>query len=294
MPLSEPIQLLRPDFPANVAETVGTYLESARLLGVHTAELHRVLASDAANSNFAPEPSTPHHRRAVFQSMRNVAAQNLRLLRRQLNALPPETQPLAQRVVELEPAIIQHYRALCDLQLSALRLRLHGDCRLGQVLWTGKDFIFIDFEGDSSAPISERRLKHSPMRDVATMLRSFHHAASVGLDQHVARGSIPPENMLRFQSWLRYWHLWVSVAYLKAYCQTISGTGILPDNEESVRVMLRAYVLDRTMNELGRALRDGDRRLEIPLTAVLFLLREPVPAAPIAVKAPLAQPETGV
>jgi maltose alpha-D-glucosyltransferase / alpha-amylase len=289
VPLTEPIQLLRPDFPSNVAETIGTYLESARLLGVHTAEMHRVLASDTVNKYFAPEPSTPHHRRAVFQSMRNLAVQNLRLLNRQSNTLAPETQSLAQRVVELEPAIIQSYRDLCDLRSSAQRLRLHGDCSLGQVLWTGKDFVFIDFEGDSSAPISERRLKHSPLRDVATMLRSFHHAASVGLDQHVARGSIPPENMLRFQSWLRYWNLWVSVAYLKAYFQTIGGAAILPDNEEAVRVMLRAHLLDRTMNEVGRELREGAMRLEIPFSAILFLLREPVPAAP-AVKTPPAQP----
>ena len=227
VPLSEPVQLLQPDFPAHVAETIGTFLESARLLGVRTAELHRVLASDPVDKDFAPEPSTPHHRRAVFQSMRNLAAQTLRLLRRQSNTLPPETQSLAQRVADLEPAIIESCRALCDQRLSANRLRLHGDCRLGQVLWTGKDFVFIDFEGDSVMPISERRLKHSPMRDVATMLRSFHFAAAVGLDQHVERGSIPPENMLRFQSWLRYWNLWVSVfaRAMTTRCRSSSRTG---------------------------------------------------------------------
>jgi maltose alpha-D-glucosyltransferase/alpha-amylase len=289
VPLSEPVQLLQPDFPPAVAEAIGTFLESARLLGVRTADLHRVLASNAVNIDFSPEPSTPHHRRAVFQSMRNLAAQNLRLLRRQAGTLPAQTQPLAQRVAELEPAIIESYRRLCDLRLSAQRLRLHGDCRLSQVLWTGKDFVFIDFEGDASVPISERRLKHSPIRDVATMLRSFHHAAAVGLDQHVQRGSIPPENMLHFQSWLRYWNLWVSVAYLKAYFQAMAGAGILPDNEEAVRVMLRAYVLDRTMNELGRELGEGGARLTIPLTGILFLLREQVPPSP-AVKAPLTQP----
>jgi maltose alpha-D-glucosyltransferase / alpha-amylase len=128
------------------------------------------------------------------------------------------------------------------------------------------------------------------MHDVATMLRSFHHAAAFGLDQHVARGSIPPENMVRFQSWLRYWNLWVSVAFLKAYFQTISGAGILPDDEEAVRVMLRAHLLDRTMNEIGRELKNSGGRLEVPLSAVLFLLREPVPAAQ-SVKAPPAQPE---
>ena len=289
VPLSEPIQLLQPDLPHEVAEAIGTFLESARLLGVRTADLHRTLASDSVNKDFAPEPSTPHHRRAAFQSMRSLAAQNLRLLRRQSSTLPPETQPLAQRVLELEPAIIENYRRLCDRRLSTKRIRVHGDCRLGQVLWTGKDFVFIDFEGDSSVPISERRLKHSPMRDVATMLRSFHYAASVGLDQHVQRGSIPPENMLRFESWLRYWNFWVSVAYLKAYFQSIAGAGILPENEEDVRVMLRAYVLDRAVNELGRELRDGGAQMGIPLSGILFLLREQVPPAP-PVKPALPQP----
>jgi maltose alpha-D-glucosyltransferase / alpha-amylase len=148
--------------------------------------------------------------------------------------------------------------------------------------------MFIDFEGDSSAPISERRLKHSPIRDVATMVRSFHHAAAIGLDQHVQRGSIPPENMLRFQSWLRYWNLWVSVAFLKAYFQAIASARILPDNEEAVRVMLRAHLLDRMMNELGGGLRDGGGRLDIPLSGIRYVLRESVPSVP-AVKAPPAQ-----
>jgi maltose alpha-D-glucosyltransferase/alpha-amylase len=121
------------------------------------------------------------------------------------------------------------------------------------------------------------------------MIRSFHYAASVGLDQHVQRGSIPPENMLRFQSWLRYWNLWVSVAFLKAYFQAIASAAILPDNEEAVRVMLRAYLLDRAINELGRQLKEGGSELVIPLTGILFLLREPVPPAP-PVKGPPAQP----
>jgi maltose alpha-D-glucosyltransferase/alpha-amylase len=157
---------------------------------------------------------------------------------------------------------------------------VHGDCRLGQVLWTGKDFVFIDFEGDSTMSISERRLKHSPLRDVAAMLCSFHCAAAIGLDQHAERGSILPENMLRFQSWLRYWHVWVSVAYLKAYFQAIGGAGILPENEEALRVMLRAFLMDRTLHELGCELREGGRRLEIPLSRILFILNGQIKSDP--------------
>jgi maltose alpha-D-glucosyltransferase/alpha-amylase len=288
VPLAALVRLLEPDVPPEVSETIGVYLESARLLGDHAAQLHKVLASDNATVDFATEPSTPHYRRAVFQSMRNTATRNLRWLRREKN-LPPLTQPLAQRVAELEPAILECYRALSDLRLASLRLRIHGDCRLGKVLWMGKDFIFIDFEGDSSVPISERRLKRSPIRDVATMLRSFHYAAAFGLDQHVKRGNIPPENMLRFESWLRYWNTWVSAAFLKAYFQSMTGTHILPDNEEAVRVMLRAYLLDSTMNEVGRQWQDGEN-LDIPLSAVLHLLREPLPRSDSAPAPPAPPP----
>jgi maltose alpha-D-glucosyltransferase/alpha-amylase len=291
LPAGELVRLLQPEFPVEVTDMIGTYLESARLLGVRTAEMHKALASDLGNPDFMPEPSTPHHRRSVFQSMRSIAVQSLRALRRQTNALPAETIPLAKRVAELEPAIIEAFRALSGLALSGKRIRLHGDCRLAQVLWTGKDFVFIDFEGETTVPISERRLKHSPMRDVAAMVRSFHYAAALGLDQHVKRGSIPPENMLQFQSWLRYWNLWVSVAYLKAYFQTMAGAGILPDDEEAVRIMLRAFLLNRATVELGEQLKHGGASLEIPLTAILFLLREPLPPAQPA-KPPLTEPAT--
>ena len=98
--------------PAEAAEHVGTYLESARLLGERTAELHLALASGEAGGEFSTEPMTPHYLRGTFQSMRSLAVQNLRLLRKQIKTLPPELAPVAQRVAELESAILQHYRRL--------------------------------------------------------------------------------------------------------------------------------------------------------------------------------------
>jgi maltose alpha-D-glucosyltransferase/alpha-amylase len=95
--------------------------------------------------------------------------------------------------------------------------------------------------------------------------------------------------MLRFQSWLRYWNLWVSVGYLKAYFQAVAGAGILPENEEGLRVMLRAFLLDRALCELAGALREGGEKPEIPLSGILFLLHEQVPED-IGAKASLAKP----
>jgi maltose alpha-D-glucosyltransferase/alpha-amylase len=270
-PLTEPVRLLKQEMPAEVTEIIGTYLESARLLGARTAELHLALASVTANPDFAPEPDTLHHRRGLFQSMRNLATQNLRRVRNQLKTFSPELQPMAQRVADLEQALLRNYRALYEYRLSAKRVRIHGDCRLGQVLWTGKDFVFIDFEGQTGVSISERRLKRSPLRDVATMVRSFHYAAYAGLEQQVERGSIAPDRLHQFEQWVRCWNLWVTVEYLRAYLQTLGQSEILPANEEDLRLLLRAYLLNSMVSEIGRFLDDRSSKLKIALQGILFL-----------------------
>ena len=108
-----------------------------------------------------------------------------------MKSLPPDLIPVAQRVIELEPVIIQHYRRLVGQPFAAGSIRVHGDFHLGQVLWTGRILYFPDFEGNTTIPISERRIKRSPLRDVARMLRSFHHAAYAGFHHQAEHGVIP-------------------------------------------------------------------------------------------------------
>jgi len=274
--LEEPLKLLEQGIPPHVSERVGTYLESARLLGVRTAELHLALGSTPEGEALAPEPMTPHYLRGLFQSMRNLATENFRVLRNRLRTLTPETMPLAQRVLELESALIRCYRQFSEQHFAAKRVRIHGDYHLGQVLWTGKDFMVIDFEGEPSLPISERCIKRSPLVDVASMLRSFHYAAYAGLSAHVEGGSIPQDNLTKFESWVRYWNRWISVAFLKAYLPFLTKPGLLPGDEADLREMLQAYLLDQVVGELGRELLQPANRLSIPLQGILHLLGEPI------------------
>jgi maltose alpha-D-glucosyltransferase/alpha-amylase len=209
--------------------------------------------------------------------MRNLAAQSLRLLRRESKALSAELQPLAQRVADLELSIIQELRVLYQRPISAQSLRIHGDFHLAQALWTGADFVFIDFEGDPNIPISERRIKRSPLRDVASMVGSFRYAAWAGLEQHIQRCGVSAEDMAAFESWLRYWNLWAGSAYLKGYFHALGRTKFLPTDEESLHLMLRAYLVNHTVAELGRELRKAPPRLKIPLNGLLVLLGESLP-----------------
>ncbi len=278
MPSVQPLKLLHDGLPEEVADHVGTYLESARLLGIRTAELHLTLASGEAGGGFSTEPMTPHYLRGVFQSMRSLAVQNLRLLRKQIKTLPPELAPVAQRVVEMEAAIIQSYRRLVEQSFAARRIRIHGDLHLGQMLWTGRDFVFLDFEGEVALPISERRLKRSPLRDVARMVRSFHHAAYAGFHQQVELGVIARENLTKFEPWVRHWNIAVSRAFLLAYCQGLEKSEILPSDEGQLRTMLLAYLLNQVVDELGWELRRGSDNVRVPLRAIVYLTEEPPPA----------------
>jgi maltose alpha-D-glucosyltransferase/alpha-amylase len=285
-PAFGPLKLLQHGAAPENPDHVGSYLESARLLGVRTAELHLALAAGSEDGEFVMEPITPYYLRGVFQTMRFLASQNLRLLRRQLKALPPDLAPVAQRVGDLEPAILKLYRPLIEQQFEAGRIRVQGDCRLNQILWTGKDFVFFDFEGDVNLPISERRLKRSPLVDVARLVRSFHHAAYAGFLQQVELGTIARENLPKFEPWVRHWNRAVSRAFLQAYCDRARESGLLPGEEDKLRTFLLAYLMHEVVDELGRELRARSDNVRAPLQAILNLTEEQLPVrAPAAAEA---------
>src|SRR5919201_1818196 len=108
--------------------------------------------------------------------MRNTAERVYRLFRQPSRSIPQMVQ-----IADLEEAILSRYRRLLDSRIDAKRIRIHGDYHLGQVLYTGKDFVIIDFEGEPARPLGERRIKRPALRDVAGMLRSFRYAAEEAL-----------------------------------------------------------------------------------------------------------------
>lgn len=267
------------ELPAAVSAVVGTYLDSARRLGVRTAELHQVLASEPDDPAFAPETFSPHYARGLFQSFRNVTTHNLRALRKRLKTLPPSVATLSQRVMDCEPQILDRYRLLREHRLQARRIRCHGDYDLSQVIFTGKDFVLIDFEGDPALPVSERAIKRSPLRDLAGMIRSFHYAAWTGLHDHVQRGSLAPDALHTFEPWARLWYRAVSREFLRSYLETLGPNSPLSQPDEEFMLMLPAYLLNEAMHELGHELAHRPDWLHVPLIGVLNLLESLSPSA---------------
>ena len=195
----------RTELSEQAKELLGTYSESARAIGKLTAAMHLAFALETDDKRFLPEPFTPHSQRGLFQSMRNLTRQNFQLLNRQLSTFPPEVRVQAQQALALEPDILKVMRQICDRPLNVARIRQHGDYHLGQLLYTGRDFLIIDFEGEPSVSISERRLKHSPLKDVASMVQSFHYAGFAALLNHVERRTLSNDQLQTMASWARFW-----------------------------------------------------------------------------------------
>jgi maltose alpha-D-glucosyltransferase/alpha-amylase len=195
------------------------------------------------------------------------------MLRRQLKQLPESTRAEAEQLLLAEAALVARFRALLDRRISALRIRYHGDYHLGQVLYTGKDFVIIDFEGEPARPLSDRRIKRSPLRDVAGMLRSFHYAAHTALHDQASAALVRPEDMGRARAWAHFWQLWVSAVFLRAYRATADEAPFLPRREE-LELLLDAFLLEKAVYELGCELNNRPEWVSIPLRGILDLVTD--------------------
>jgi maltose alpha-D-glucosyltransferase/alpha-amylase len=268
------IRLAFEPLPETARTLVGTYLEEARLLGERTGEMHMVLSTDVEEKDFVPEPFTMFYQRSLYQSMRNLTGRVLQQLSARIGELPPSIQPLAQQIAGQDATILKRFRTIVDHKLNGGRTRVHGDLHLGQVLYTGNDFCITDFEGEPIRPLSERRIKRSPLRDVAGMLRSFHYAAYAALDEHDTQSNVRTADRGAMEQWARAWYVYVSAAFLNGYFAVMRESSTLPQDFEELTRLLDAYVMEKAIYELGYELGNRPDWAVIPLRGLLQLLSD--------------------
>jgi maltose alpha-D-glucosyltransferase/alpha-amylase len=242
------------------AHLLDGYLASARLLGIRTAEMHTVLAG-TNTGDFAPEPFTAAHARQLSEEIAAQAVRVLELLRLKLSSLDEPTAELAFQVLALEPQIVDRLAKLNEASTNGpVCIRIHGDYHLGQVLFTGDDFMIIDFEGEPARPLAERRSKALAMRDVAGMLRSFDYAA------HAA-----PENHGKNETWAAFWLIQVTAAYLEAYFETAANHPYISADPAENKFLLDVFLLQKALYEVAYELNNRPDWVYIPLRGILSL-----------------------
>jgi maltose alpha-D-glucosyltransferase/alpha-amylase len=272
LPSASIAKLAASGLPPEAMEMIGLFAPSAKTLGERAGAMHVILASDPDDPAFAVEPFTPHYQRGLFQSMRNVVRNSLGLLQQRLQSLPADLAGTADKVLKLQSAIMTRFRTIYERRIDAARIRYHGDFHLGQLLYTGKDFLVIDFEGSPNAPIGERRLKRSPLVDVASMIRSLHYAAHAALLKQVKQGTLQPEQLAAKRPWGRFWALSASALFYQAYAQTPGVSFLIPSDENDLNVLLNFYLLRKAMQELEYELLYRPDWVGIPLQAILELM----------------------
>ncbi|MDX1621994.1 MAG: putative maltokinase, partial [Nitriliruptorales bacterium] len=272
--LPDPVTLAADEVPDTVHEIIGPYLDAAILLGRRTAELHAALAEGEGRA-FAPESFTELYQRSLYQSMRNTVRRGLQSAARGAKNLEDEhSRDAVRALARRESEILERLKVLSDIKIDTVRIRTHGDYHLGQVLWTGRDFVIIDFEGEPARPLGERRLKRSPLRDVAGMIRSFHYAASSALRFQGERGAFQPdsEQADELSGWIVYWYRWVSAAFLRGYLEEAGGADFVPSSPEHTRILLDAFVLEKAVYELGYEMNNRPDWVALPLGGIAEVL----------------------
>ena len=267
-----PVAARRESLPAPILDHISPYLDAVHLLGKRTAELHLALASEPADPAFAPEPYAASFQQAFRESVQTLTERNLALLKMKLHELPPELREKANDLIARQGQILQRYNTVLGSPIQAMRTRIHGDYHLGQVLYTGSDFVIIDFEGEPARPISERRVKRSPLQDVAGMLRSFHYAAfsfQLAPSDGMATSDMTNDQV---RAWARKWYTCVADRFLTSYFANVSGACFIPPSPDELSALLQLHLLEKAVYELGYELNNRPAWISIPLEGISQLL----------------------
>jgi maltose alpha-D-glucosyltransferase/alpha-amylase len=266
--LDTPLAGTGPDPKDPVEASDGIALEFARLLGRRTAEMHIALASRSDNAAFSPEPYSRLYQRGLYQSMRNQVGRVYEQLGKSVHRLPAERQDLARRVMAARPQVMDTLGRLLERLIPTVKIRIHGDYHLGQVLYTGKDVVILDFEGEPARALSERKLKRSPWRDVAGMIRSFHYAIHSVWPQ---AAGLRAEEKKSLEPWIELWPDRMAASFLDAYLEAAQGAAFMP-SQKDWELLLKVFLMEKAVYELGYEINNRPDWVHIPMLGILSLL----------------------
>lgn len=248
-----------------------TVAERAALLGQRTAEMHIALASGMELPDFKPEYFSLHYQRSLFSSFQTLVRSMFQNQSRNIKKLSGEVRAEAENVLGMKDDILSQLKKIYSKKINAAKIRIHGDYHLGQVLFTGKDFVILDFEGEPARSYSERRLKRSPLRDVTGMLRSFHYAAYGGI---ILNEQLNSSDKTKLQPFAELWYQYVSGFFMSGYLQTAKGKGLIPEDDADINLLLETYLLEKAIYELNYELNNRPDWVLIPLRGITSIMQK--------------------
>ncbi|MBX7181846.1 MAG: trehalose synthase [Bacteroidia bacterium] len=239
--------------------------EAIELLGKRTAEMHLSLDTPTREKAFKHQKYDNLYRKWLHQHLTHLVESRLNMLDSKINQLDLESQALAKRFIRKKPVILRFFNQIKTNKLKSLRIRIHGDYHLGQVLFTGSDFIIIDFEGEPESSIVERKIKHSPLKDVAGMVRSFHYAVCAKLYFSKETQGL---DIIRLQKSSNRWYQLIRDTFQASYFETIGRENPLFASKQEINFLLLLHLLEKAIYELGYELNGRPDWVYIPLKGI--------------------------
>ncbi|MBF0347025.1 MAG: maltose alpha-D-glucosyltransferase [Magnetococcales bacterium] len=238
-------------------------------LGRRTAELHAAFCRPTGNPAFEPEPITPDDLNAWSRQLHDEVDATLDTLAIRIPGLPEETRRQGERLLQLRSVLLERISPQFLGTVSASKMRYHGDYHLGQVLLRENDFVITDFEGEPARPMEERQKKHSPLRDVAGMLRSISYVAAMATNHTIAEHSI---DRSRLAPLIQNWWQQATEAFLQSYRQSIMGLPAVPFDAGEMDRLIQFFVIEKALYEMRYEMNNRPEWLSIPLSGLLQTL----------------------
>lgn len=250
----------------NISDT--TYALT-RLLAKRTAEMHLALFSGKSDA-FKPETFDEPYRENHLLKLNELLARRYELLDDNLYKLDEYGLQLADYFKQEMSTIQSFFQLLAHKSLNGFRIRIHGDYHLGQILYSGDDVIIIDYEGEPESTIQERRIKHSPLKDVASLLRSFHYAVSAKLYFSIETKRLNPKDV---SAAAIHWYEAIKDTFLNEYFLHTDTIYDVKENKESINYLLHLHLLEKAIYELGYELNSRPGWVKIPLKGIEHTLQ---------------------
>lgn len=239
-------------------------------LGTRTAELHQALGRATVDPNFGQEPVLRTDIERWTTQVRDESLQTLAQLEQHMAQLPADIRPLAAQLLEHRGMVLAICNAERFAKINTVKIRYHGDYHLGQVLMVQNDFLIIDFEGEPTRTLEQRRAKHTATRDVAGMLRSISYVAGSAV-KHIAAQR--PQHRAAIEPAAREWQRQAEQAFLQGYREQLGRSAIQPHNAEHARALLDLFLVEKVMYELRYELTNRPQWIDIPIRGALELLQ---------------------
>jgi maltose alpha-D-glucosyltransferase/alpha-amylase len=245
-------------------------------LGQRTAEMHLALSSITSQTDFIEEPFSLLYQKSLYQSFRTLVKRTVMQMKASRKKLDVGQQNSIDFIIKNENLFLETVKqTLEQTKIRTTKIRIHGDYHLGQVLFTGKDFIIIDFEGEPARSMTARSLKYSPFKDVAGMLRSFHYAIYMGYNEYLKR---VPGSAEYLNPWLEPWYSKIRKTFLDTYFKTAGQASFIPDEKRHLEDLLSVYTIEKAIYEADYELNNRPDWLHIPLNGLKIILNDLVKA----------------